>query len=248
MGRLLCLGPLLLSGCHPIFLCRDPVAKPAATSGFTPPVQPHPDYRLVCGDVVEVRFYSQPQWDALCAVDLDGRLPLGLPVEPRVEGRTLAESQELIAQAVHIPPQTITVRLVEPRGQYLFVHGPIRGHLRMVPYQGPETVVDFLRRISGLPPGAQLGQVYVVRPRVADGQCPLVYRCDVRSVLQGQPSMHNIPLHPGDVIYIGETAFSVLARFLPDWLEPLYCRLVGLWPSHWLIPWLATSPPGSTDP
>lgn len=235
-----CLLPLVISGCTESFVWRGQ-GRPPLDSASGRQVQPHPDYRLACGDVVEVHFQTQPQWDALCAVDLDGRLPLGLPVEPRVEGHTLAESRVLTAQAVRVPTETVSLRLVEPRGQYLFVHGPIRGRLRMVPYQGPETVVDFLQRISGLPPGTQLGQVYVVRPRVADGERPQVFHCDVRAILQGFSSVQNVPLQPGDVIYIGETACSVLARFLPDWLEPLYCRLVGLWPQHWFIPWLAQS-------
>jgi protein involved in polysaccharide export with SLBB domain len=199
-------------------------------------IEPHPHYRLACGDVVEVRFDTQPQWDALVAVSLDGRLPLGLPAEPRVEGLTVSESRDLLAQSVQIPPDAVQLRLVEPRGQYLFVHGPIRGRLRIVPYQGPETVLDFLKRISGLPPGTQLGQIYVVRPGVAQGQRPQVFRCDVRSALYGLPTLYNVPLQPGDLIYLGETGPSVLARFLPDWLAPLYCRLLGLWPESWFFP------------
>ncbi|MCS7022836.1 MAG: hypothetical protein NZ703_01440 [Gemmataceae bacterium] len=230
---------LLTGGCADTHLLQQSCPRPSAAQAAARQATPHPAYRLSCGDVVEVRFVSQPQWDALCAVDLDGRLPLGLPVEPRVEGRTLTETQLQIAQMLHLAPEEVVVRLIEPRGQYLFVHGPIRGRLRMVPYQGPETVFDFLQRIGGLPPGTQLRQVYVVRPRVAQGLQPQVYRCDAWALLHGLPTAWNVPLQPGDIVYVGETASSVLARFLPDWLEPLYCRLMGLWPEQWFFPTLS---------
>jgi len=242
LSVVLLIGPVVLltgSGCTDQRLLRQTCPRPGAGPPAIPQHRdPHPDYRLACGDIVEVRLSFHPQGDALVAIDLDGRLPLGLPTDPRVEGCTIAEARELVAGIAQMPPEAVSVRLIEPRGQYLFVHGPIRGRLRIVPYQGPETVLDFLKRISGLPPGTQLGQIYVLRPGVAQGQQPQVFRCDVRSALYGLPTLHNIPLQPGDLIYLGETAPSALARFLPHWLEPLYCRVLGLWPESWFfLPW-----------
>ena len=68
-----------------------------------------------------------------------------------------------------VAPERVDVRLAAPRSSRVYVHGPIRGRTRVIPYQGPEPVLDFLTRVGGLPPGSKLNQVYVVRPNVAAG-------------------------------------------------------------------------------
>jgi hypothetical protein len=102
-----------------------------------------------------------------------------------------------------------------------------------VPYQGPEPVIDFLKRVGGLPPGSKLSQVYVVRPNVAAGQRPEVFQVDIHGVLGENDQSTNVLLKPSDEVYIGETTRSVLARILPDWLGPVYRRLSGLLPDDW---------------
>ena len=94
-------------------------------------------------------------------------------------------------------------------------------------------MIDLLRRIGGLPPGTKLNQVYVVRPNVAGGDRPEVFRVDVAAVLIDHNQATNVPVQPSDEVYVGETRRSVVARMLPDWLGPLYRRLAGLLPDEW---------------
>jgi hypothetical protein len=102
-----------------------------------------------------------------------------------------------------------------------------------VPYQGPEPVINFLARVGGLPPGSKLNQVYIVRPNVATGGRPEVFRVDVEAVLQDGNPATNVPVEPSDEVYVGETSRSVFARMLPNWLGPAYRRLSGLLPDDW---------------
>ena len=81
------------------------------------------------------------------------------------------------------------------------------------PYQGPEPVLDFLNRVNGLPPGSRLNQVYVVRPNVATGGRPEVFRVDP----DDPGGTSNIALQPADQVYVGETRGSSFARVLPPW-------------------------------
>jgi polysaccharide biosynthesis/export protein len=209
--------------------CPQPRDPQAAADAPAPDVA----YRVGCPDVIEVSFADFPGWDALAAVDLDGRLPLSSPGHPRAEGRTLEEIRADLARLAGVEPERVAVRLAAPRSSRVFVHGPIRGRTRIVPYQGPEPVIDFLTRVGGLPPGSKLSQVYVVRPNVATGGQPEVFRVDVPAVLiDGNPAT-NVALQPSDEVYIGETSRSVFARVLPDWLGPAYRRLTGLLPDDW---------------
>jgi polysaccharide biosynthesis/export protein len=183
--------------------------------------------------VLEVSFLDYPMWDVLASVDLDGRLPLEHPGSLRVEGRTLEDVRLELARLGGMAPDRVIVRLAAARSSRIFLHGPIRGRSRIVPYQGPEPVIDFLKRVGGLPPGSKLSEVYVVRPNVATGEQTEVFRVDVPRVLIGNDPTTNVPLKPSDQVYVGETRGSVIARVLPDWLAPAYRRFVGLLPDDW---------------
>jgi polysaccharide export outer membrane protein len=224
---------LLAAGCADCrFLsqkCPQPFDREAAAAA------PAPDaaYRVGCPDVLEVSFADFPGWDALVSVDLDGRLPLQSPGSPRVEGHTLEEVRRELARLAGLAPERVEVKLAAPRSSRIYLHGPIRGRTRVVPYQGPEPVIDFLTRVGGLPPGSKLSQVYVIRPNVAAGAEPEVFRVNVPAVLiDGNPST-NVALRPSDEVYIGETSRSVFARVLPDWAGIVYRRVTGLLPDDW---------------
>ncbi len=196
------------------------------------------NYRIASPDVVAARFASRPQWDFLAAVGLDGSITPWPGWSFRAEGLTVAELQQQLARHTGLPEEAVTVELVEPRSQFIFIHGPVAGKTKIVPYSGPEPVAAYLHRTGNLPPGTKLSQVYVIRPHVADGWRPYLYRIRPRIVMTTSATAETLILQPGDVIYIGETAWSVLARFLPHWLEPIYSRLMGLWPLEWHVwPW-----------
>jgi polysaccharide biosynthesis/export protein len=224
---------LFISGCADCrFLsqaCPQPPDREAAATA------PAPDaaYHIGCPDVIEIRFDDFPSWDALASIDLDGRLPFPSLSNPRAEGRTLEELRHELARLAGVQPERVTVRLAAPRSSRVYLHGPIRGRTRVVPYQGPEPVIDFLTRVGGLPPGSKLNQVYVVRPNISSGDEPEVFRVNVPAVLIDGNQSTNVALKPSDEVYIGETSRSVFSRILPDWLGTAYRRVTGLLPDDW---------------
>jgi polysaccharide biosynthesis/export protein len=224
---------VLLTGCADCRFLSQKCPQPRDPQAAADTPAPDVAYRVGCPDVLEVAFTDFPGWDALASVDLDGRLPLQSPGCPLAEGRSLNEIRDELARLAGVSPERVAVRLAAPRSSRIFVHGPIRGRTRIVPYQGPEPVIDFLTRVGGLPPGSKLNQVYVIRPNVAAGAQPEVFRVNVPAVLiDGNPAT-NVALQPSDEVYIGETSRSVFARVLPDWLGPAYRRLSGLLPDDW---------------
>ena len=222
---------LVLTGCADArFLRRTCPTPPDPAAAATAPA-PVTDYRIGCPDVVEVSVAERPEWDAVAAIDLDGRLPVG--ARPRVEGLTIEEARAAVAKAADVPLEGVHLGLAAPRGGRVYVHGPVRGRTRVVPYQGPEPVVGFLRRVGGLPPGSELGAVYVVRPNVAAGGRAEVFRVNAPAVLLDEDHSTNVTLRPSDQVYVGETKGSALSRALPSWLGPAYRRLLGLLPDEW---------------
>lgn len=194
---------------------------------------PSADYKVGCPDVVEVAFLDHPDWDAIAVVDVDGRLPLARPGSVRADGRTLADVRNELAALAGCEPERVQVSLAAARSAQVVMYGPIRGRARIVPYQGPEPVLDFLKRVGGLPPGSKLNQVYVVRPNVAAATRAQVFRVNVAAVLVDGDPRTNVELQPDDQIYVGETRQSSLSRVLPDWLGIAYRRVTGLLPDDW---------------
>ena len=224
-----------LAGCsnpNTQFLRREcpPPADPKAAAEAP---APSAAYQVGCPDVLQITFVDHPDWDAVAVVDVDGRLPLQLPGNPRVDGRTLDQIRADLATLAGCSPERVSVSLAAPRSGRVVVYGPVRGRARTVPYQGPEPVIDFLKRVGGLPPGSKLNQVYVIRPNVAAAAKPQVFRVDVPGVLVDGDERTNVPLLPDDQVYIGETKQSSLSRLMPDWLGTVYRRGTGLLPDDW---------------
>jgi len=224
----LCALVLCCSGCADIkFLNQN---APQSQVAFADTVAPDIRYRIHCPDVLEVTFIDRPEWDSYAAIDLDGYLTIADSCRPRIEGMTVEEVRSELARIAGLPIESVQVALASPRSGKLFVSGPVRGRMRVVAYQGPEPVIDFLKRIGGLPPGSRLSQVYVVRPRIAAGQPPEVFRVDVQAVMLDNDQATNVPLHASDQVYIGEARSSAFSRNLPHWMGAAYRRLLGLLP------------------
>lgn len=234
-----CALAALLTGCADArFVHRNcPIPPNPKAAADTP--APDAAYRIGCPDVLEVAFADRPGWDAIASVDLDGRLPLNEPGQPRVEGRTIEQVRDDLARLAEVSPDRVRVRLAAAHSGNVYLHGPIRGQIRFVPYQGPEPAIDFLNRVGGLPPGSKVTEVYVVRPNVVTAAAPEVFRVDVPAVVLDNNPATNVPLRPSDQVYIGETKGSRFSRMLPHWLGPTYRRLVGLLPDEW---WSFTRP------
>ena len=233
---------LCIAGCSDAKFIHRTCPQPADPKAAADTPAPDAAYRIGCPDVLEIAFADRPEWDALASVDLDGRLPLEEPGSPRVEGLTLEQVREELARLGGVSAERVSVQLAAPRSAHVYLHGPIRGRTRAVPYQGPEPVIDFLNRVGGLPPGSRLSQVYVVRPNVAIGGRPEVFRVNVPAVLLDNDPATNLPLRPYDQVYVGETRGSSFSRVLPAWLGPSYRQFTGLLPDDWwpfthLRPW-----------
>jgi protein involved in polysaccharide export with SLBB domain len=173
-------------------------------------------YTVSCPDVLELTVPGRPDWTGTVAVDADGSVGLPEFGRLRVEGRTAAEVAVQVA-AAEGPAGQARVRVVEFNSRQVFLFGPVTGHERAVPYQGPETVVDLLRRTGGLTQQAELTEVHVVRPNVAVGRRPEVFPVDLEAILLRGDDRSDVVVQPYDQVYVGETRRSALAKYLPPW-------------------------------
>ncbi len=225
---LLVLLPLLphLTGCvkdrH--FVEKNLLAQPPAQGNDE--VAQH--YRVGCPDVLEVEVASRPELNGRYVVGPDGRIDLIDYARPRVEGRTLAQVAELIAVDVGVNPADVSMRVREYRGQYLLLFGEVIGHQRSVSYQGPETVLDLLRRVGGITAGAEPTDVYVVRPHLGESQRPEVIHVDLNAIVVKNDPRTNVRLLPFDQIFVGATRRAQIERAIPPVFLGVYHTFAGV--------------------
>jgi polysaccharide export outer membrane protein len=185
-------------------------------------------YTVSCPDVLEVTIAAHPELNGQREIGPDGRIHLTTAGRLRVEGHTVSEVAQLLASIYGVPPAAVHVRVAQYKSQQLYLIGQVAGLQRVVPYQGPETIVDLLQRVGGITPGASLDNVRVVRSHLAEGGRPEVFRVDLRAIVQQHDTRTNIYLRPQDQIYVGETRQCSISKCIPPWLRPLYETLCGM--------------------
>jgi protein involved in polysaccharide export with SLBB domain len=115
--------------------------------------------------------------------------------------------------------QQVAISVATCSSRLVFLFGPASEAERAVPYQGPETVVELLRRTGGLQSQAKLDEVHVVRPQVAAGRRPEIFNVDLEAIFIKGDESSNVTLQPYDHVYVGTTRRSAYAHYLPggDW-------------------------------
>jgi len=215
----------LLSGCATnrnldrALLAPNPSANREVANG----------YHVQCPDVLDVTADFRPDIPAgRRVVGPDGCIDLGIAGRVRVEGLSPAQIAVRVAVAAAVPAATVQVRIAEYKSQQVYVFGQVTGLQRAVPYQGPETIRDFLQRAGGLAPGAEPSEVHVIRANVADGKRPEVFVIDLKAIVMKHDERTDIRLEPFDEVFIGETRQSSYEKAIPPLLRPLYETLVNL--------------------
>jgi protein involved in polysaccharide export with SLBB domain len=187
-------------------------------------------YRVGCPDVLELNIDGADDWRGVpLLIGVDGRIDLGPLGRPRIEGLTAAEIATLIANQAQLPGYQVHVRVSDYRSQKVYIFGQVKGQERAVPFRGQETVLELLQRVGGITAGAEPSDVYVLRAKVADGGRPELFPINLRDIVMKNNYKTNLPLEPGDQIYIGETRRSSLAKCVPPMFRPIYESLWGLY-------------------
>jgi protein involved in polysaccharide export with SLBB domain len=176
-------------------------------------------YRVACPDVIALEVPERSEFSGRFEIDPAGRIDLGDYGKMRIEGRTLREIAELIGAEIGVNPDAIRVHVEAYRSQHLVLFGEVIGWQRSVPYQGQETVLDLLKRVGGITPGAEPRDVYVVRPHLGESQRPEVIHIDLHAIVVKNDPRTNVRLLPFDQIYVGETRRSQIERAIPPWLR-----------------------------
>jgi protein involved in polysaccharide export with SLBB domain len=185
-------------------------------------------YVVYSPDVLGISITGRPDCDGLHPVDADGRITLDCVEFPRVDGHTVPQIAQLVAQKCGVPVGQVQVHVAEYNSQHLYVQSEAPGLPQVVAYRGPETIVEFLQRVGGVSQRGATHDIQVVRSHVADGRSPEVFHVDLQAILLKQDEHTNVMLESFDQIYIGQSRGSCFLTCMPPLLRPLFNKVCGV--------------------
>jgi protein involved in polysaccharide export with SLBB domain len=193
-------------------------------------------YPVVCPDVLDLVIEGHPGLSGPHPIGIDGRLDLEPVGRPRVEGQTVPEINQQLAELLGMPRSAVHVSVGAYHGQCIYLVGEVTGLQRAVPYQGQETVLELLQRTGGITPGAEPEAVYVVRSHVSEGKRPEVFHVDLRAIVLNRDDATNLRLQPFDQVHVGATRRARVEKALPPWLRPCFDHLCSWVPFRYDTP------------
>jgi polysaccharide export outer membrane protein len=166
---------------------------------------PGEDFQLSPGDLITVKVFMQPDYQATVRVGLDGNVQLPFIGSVHLQGLSVRAAQNLIADrlrdGLYYKNPEITIQVLDTVNGSVLVTGEVHA---LVPVSTQRSLREVLLTAGGLPPNAS-HTIKIVRPGLDD---PIVV--DLGTDLAAS-SAANIPVRPHDIIQI--TRASVVYVF-----------------------------------
>lgn len=197
----------------------DPVQNRA--EGFAPWTETAPEYRIGPGDKVRVQYLLTPEMNEVALVAPDGQTVLRTTGRLSLAGQTLAEAEKTVGEAsrrVLLNP-IVTVGLEEAGSSVVLVGGAV-ARQGPVPLAGPKGVLEAILLAGGFEADARMGQVVLIRR--GPGDRPMLRTVDVRGYIQAPARDQDVPLRPGDVVYVPRSGIGEVNL----WIDQFVNRLV----------------------
>ncbi|HVT54073.1 MAG TPA: polysaccharide biosynthesis/export family protein [Dongiaceae bacterium] len=159
-------------------------------------------YRIHPGDVLDITFFYTPEYNATnVPVRPDGKIQLPLAGDFAIAGMTPDQAgaalKKVYSSQLKNPDLAIMVKTFGANS--VVVQGSVRNPGEL-PLSGDASLLQTIGRAGSFTDTADLSKVTVVRH--STGSTPMVIVLDLRKALTGAAPQLDIPLLPGDVIFV----------------------------------------------
>ncbi len=170
-------------------------------------------YRLQPFDVIDVAYRLTPEFNQTATIQPDGFVTLPAAGEVKIQGLTVAEATRAIVKACQgvLREPIVSLTIKSMNGPFFYVNGHVAKPGRF-DLRSETTVSDAIAMAGGFNPGAKESEVYLLR-RVSKDVAE-VERIDVQSVFALRPRREDVPLQPGDSIFVTKSAIGKIDRFM----------------------------------
>lgn len=172
----------------------NPVVTPTTDPAILYPASR--DVVLRQGDLLTVHLYGMTDYQPSARISLDGTVQLPLIGKLHIEGLTIHQAENLIADrlqsaGMYRDPQ-VTIQLTEAPNQVVTVTGEVHG---IIPVEGQRRLFDVLSAAGGLPPTAS-HIITIDRPGLSQ---PIVIDLGTDPA---KSASANIPVFPDDTVIV----------------------------------------------
>jgi protein involved in polysaccharide export with SLBB domain len=202
------------------FISCAPVVKyPAPISRDQKPYSTD-EYRIQIGDVLDVKFYYNPELNDSVTVRPDGRVSLQLAPEVMAAGITpndlAGQLRERYRGELRNPQVTVIVRSFG--SQRMFVDGEV-GTPGLVTLTGPLTVMQAIAEAGGMRETARVNEVLVIRRTAA--KKPQVMTVNLENAINGTDLGQDIYVLPFDIVYVPRSPIANVDLWVDQYIRRL---------------------------
>lgn len=161
------------------------------------------EYRIGIEDTVNISVWQHNDLNITAAVGPDGTLSMPLVGEIALKGLTIREAQELVTSKLkkYVKDPAVSINVTEYGGHRIRVLGQLNNP-GSFPIGGQMTLLEAISRSGGPTNLAQLHQCVVFRGTET------VFEVDLYELLYNKNMKLDIPLQPGDTIFIPDNTNS----------------------------------------
>ncbi len=178
---------------------------------------PAGDYRLQPGDVIEVKFFYNPDLNERVEVGPDGKISLQLVNEIRAAGLTREELRTIIQQGygkvLKVAEATVIIRTFI--GQRIFVGGEVNSP-GLFALEGEMNILQAIVRAGGLKNTARASEVILIRK--GPGNAPLHSYWNVDKLFKGKGDKV-VSLQPFDVVFVPKSKVTNVNLFIDQYIR-----------------------------
>lgn len=170
------------------------------------------DYRISPGDVLDIKFFYNPELNETIMVRPDGRISLQLANEITAAGLTPEELRTTLMERyrkdINRPEVSVIVRSFNM--QRVYVDGEVV-RPGMLPLAGPVTIHQAIAAAGGFLPTARRTEVIIIRQA---GGKPVPLQVDMERVIKNEDPAQDVLLAPFDIVYVPRSAVGEVNRFV----------------------------------
>jgi polysaccharide biosynthesis/export protein len=201
---------------------RSPVPMVAPPGAAVP--EANMPYRLVPGDVIEVKFYYNPELNEQLVVRPDGMISLQRLGEVQAGGLAPGELSERLRSLASEQLRTSEVVVIvrEFAAQMAYIGGEVAAP-GTVSLQGPVTVSQAVLARGGALTSARLSQALVVRSDNPGSAS--ILEVDLRRIFRGETP--DLLLQPYDIVFLPRTRISNVGLFVEHYVNNVVPRALS---------------------
>ena len=215
-----------LSGCANKTAESTQLSIAQANAGL--PVIASDPYRLQVGDVLDIKFLTNPELDEQPVIRPDGRISTVVAQDVIAYGRTPQELRQELVQYyrrhLNNPKIAVIVRSYAPSRFYVL--GEVAQPGEFVSVDPSISLLQALARAGGLLNSADRDRIMVIRRRNAD-EAKVIY-ADYKKATDGIDLQQDVRLANRDVVFVARTGVADAHLYYQQYLQQFISPSLGL--------------------